>query len=377
MRIVQHAWPKSSLSQVNDEPAIDNKIQLVLAFGSRYALIESNVYSRLRACYPQAQILIGSSAGEILGTTVSDDSVCITAIEFAKSTVKAASVQLTDTLDRHEAGKLLAQSLQDEFLAMVIVIADGQNVNGSQLVDGLNAVFKGAVPVVGGLAGDGPNFQTTLVGLNDVPASGIIAAVGIYGSDLSIGFGSQGGWEPFGPERTVTASEGNVLHRLDGKSALELYKLYLGDMAKELPAAGLRFPLRIKLPGSENVSVRTLLAIDESQSSMTFAGDIPVGSMVRLMKSSFDRLISGATEAAIECKDQVGNRAELAILISCVGRKLILNQRIEEEVEEVAEQLPDAAICGFYSYGELSPSSPTGFCELHNQTMTVTTIFER
>jgi hypothetical protein len=124
--------------------------------------------------------------------------------------------------------------------------------------------------------------------------------------------------------------------------------------------------------------VRAILGIDRERQSMTFAGDIPEGSYARLMKANFDRLIDGAVNAA-----QCGYRAlgdvppQLAILISCVGRKLVLKQRIEEEVEGAREVLgPDAVFAGFYSYGEISPFTPGAKCELHNQTMTITTFAE-
>jgi hypothetical protein len=60
-----------------------------------------------------------------------------------------------------------------------------------------------------------------------------------------------------------------------------------------------------------------------------------------------------------------------------VGRRLVLRQRIEEEVEAVREVLGGAPVMtGFYSYGEISPLNPSARCALHNQTMTVTTLTE-
>jgi len=44
-----------------------------------------------------------------------------------------------------------------------------------------------------------------------------------------------GGWDPFGPERLITKSKENILYELDGQSALELYKKYLGEHAKVFP----------------------------------------------------------------------------------------------------------------------------------------------
>ena len=233
------------------------------------------------------------------------------------------------------------------------------------------------VIITGGLAGDGAKFKTTLVGLNETPTEGRIVAVGFYGNDLSITYGSVGGWDSFGPERLITKSDENVLYELDHLPALDIYKKYLGEHAKELPGSGLLFPLSIRMPDSNDAIVRTILAVNEDEKSLTFAGNMPQENYARLMKANFDRLIEGASTAAQNSIDTILQKPDLAILISCVGRKLVLNHRIEEEVEEIRKVYGDStAIMGFYSYGEISPSNVMK-CDLHNQTMTITTFTEK
>jgi hypothetical protein len=170
-----------------------------------------------------------------------------------------------------------------------------------------------------------------------------------------------------------------VLYELDGKSALELYKRYLGEHAAGLPATGLLFPLSLRTGGASNTVVRTILSVDEERRSMTFAGDVPEGAWARLMKANFDRLIDGATGAARNCLAHSGAPAPLlGVCINCVGRRLVLKQRTEEEVEGVRDVLgPQAVLTGFYSYGEISPLHPNVGCALHNQTMTITSFAER
>jgi hypothetical protein len=229
-------------------------------------------------------------------------------------------------------------------------------VNGSDLVTGLQSSLPKNVVVTGGLAGDGSRFQKTLVGLNEQPTEGKIIAVGFYGNNLTVSHGSMGGWDPFGPERLVTKSSANVLFELDGQPALSVYKKYLGEYSDELPGSALLFPLSVKLNDSDESVVRTILSINEDDQSLTFAGNIPVGSYARLMKANFDRLIEGASNAAMNSLQKL-QKPDLAILISCVGRKLVLNQRIEEEVEVIRDILgKTTAITGFYSYGEISPN---------------------
>jgi hypothetical protein len=200
-------------------------------------------------------------------------------------------------------------------------------------------------------------------------------AVGLYGDEIKIGHGSVGGWDLFGPSRTVTKSHNNVLYELNGKSALGIYKSYLGNHAKDLPSSGLLFPLSVQTTQDSPPLVRTILAVDETAQSITFAGDIPEGSIAQMMQANFNRLIQGASDAA-SCA-ALGADAEFALLISCVGRKLVLKQRTEEEVETVQEILGGGVtLTGFYSYGEIAPIVKSGSCELHNQTMTITTLRE-
>jgi len=287
-------------------------------------------------------------------------------------------VKMADVKDSREAGARLAGSLEKDGLVHVFVLSDGLVVNGSELARGLSENLPAEVAITGGLSGDGANFKETYVFYDSQPESKVIAALGFYGKNIKVGYGSLGGWDPFGPYRLVTRSKGNVLFELDGKSALELYKKYLGDQAQGLPATGLLYPLEVRGKEGETPVVRTILAVNEAEQSLTFAGDVPEGAQARLMKANFDRLVDGALGAARTSQTALGElKAELAILISCVGRKLVLAQRTEEEVDAVRQVLGgQAALTGFYSYGEIAPFVVNGKCELHNQTMTITAFKE-
>ena len=387
MKTEQRIWT-AALGWTPGLPDIQDSAQLVLVFAARSILKTPGALDALRKHYPSANIIGCSTAGEISGTRVSDDSLIATAVSFEQTQVRGARVRLSDCGGSLQAGEALARALprsipasktgQVEKLAHVLTFVDGLKVNGSDFVQGLTACLPEGVTVTGGMAGDGARFEETLVFLNTAPEPNALVAVGFYGSRLKIGFGSLGGWDSFGPERLITRSKGNVLFELDGHSALGLYKKYLGDHARDLPAAGLLFPLSLRSKAGETPVVRAILSVDEKDQSVTFAGDVPAGAYARLMKANFDRLIDGATGAARTSYQAIGSASpDLALLISCVGRKLVLKQRIEEEVEGVRDVLGErAALAGFYSYGEISPFTPGARCELHNQTMTITTLSE-
>ena len=127
----------------------------------------------------------------------------------------------------------------------------------------------------------------------------------------------------------------------------------------------------------EDGTVRTILGFDEKIGSITFAGDIPEGTHAKLMKANTDNLVSGAEEAAKNCVLQGSEKPEFAILISCVGRKIVMSQRVEEEIEIVRDVFsPDTTLAGFYSYGEIAPFGNSNLHRLHNQTMSITTFSE-
>lgn len=354
------------------------KAQLVLAFGDPALVTDAGLFGHIRGLFPSAAIVSSSTAGEILQENVYDNSLVVTAIQFEKTKIRSRLSNIREHGSSYETGKHLMKALQADDLIAVFIISDGTHINGSELVAGFSENNPNCIPVTGGLAGDGARFTRTFAGLDQVPEEGNVVAVGFYGKNLSIGHGSFGGWDEFGPERTITRSDKNSLYEIDGRNALDLYKEYLGPYKEELPGSALLFPLSIREPGSTEHLVRTILRINEQERSMLFAGNLPEGSKVRLMKANFDRLINGSSTAAKNSFSTLNNSSpELALLVSCVGRKLILQERTDEEVQAVKQIFGDStALAGFYSYGEISPFNPNTRCELHNQTMTITTFSE-
>ncbi|WP_210760472.1 FIST signal transduction protein [Croceimicrobium hydrocarbonivorans] len=371
MKSYQLSLPQNSMDGLNQ---IDFEPQLILIFGGKTLLQQSDWVQEIRRKFPQAIMAGCSTAGEISGTTVSDESLSLNFLAFERSEVRYQEYEIQDNAQSYEAGKTLAQSFEAENLKHLFVLSDGLNVNGSQLVDGLREGIPENVSITGGLAGDGPLFEQTLLIDNEGHLKDqLLIALGFYG-DLEVNYGSMGGWDSFGIERLVTKSRNNVLYELDHQPALQLYKSFLGDEARNLPASGLLFPLSMRYSEDKQPLVRTILGVSEKDQSLTFAGDIPEGSSIRLMKANVNRLIDGAEEAADLAKLPF---TEFAICISCVGRKLVLRQIVEEEIEAVAELLgPDCLLTGFYSYGEIAPFKKGADCELHNQTMTITSFSE-
>lgn len=359
-------------------PDMDSDRTFILLFAAPEYFNEREPFESLKAAFPESIMLGCSSAGEILEASVADRSIVVAAVRFEHVDLQKAFAQVQTSKDSFPAGQSIAEQLNDDDLKGIFVLSPGTDVNGSDLIRGIHSIIPGSVPVTGGLAGDGGRFERTWTILNGSLHPDKVVALGFYGEHIRIGFGSGGGWDIFGPERRITSSEGNVLYSLDGKPALKLYKRYLGDRASGLPATALLFPLAIRNNGENGREVvRTILGVDEEQQSMTFAGDIPKGAMAQLMKANVDRLIDGALAAA-ENAHHSGSTSEetLSIAVSCVGRRFVMSGRTDEELEVTLECMPSGTQqIGFYSYGEIAPIDASA-SDLHNQTMTLTTLSE-
>ncbi|MGA2895130.1 MAG: FIST N-terminal domain-containing protein [Xanthobacteraceae bacterium] len=360
---------------------------LVFYFGGREALASGARYDELRAMFPAAHILGCSTGGQINNNDVSDDEIVAAALSFDATRLRLCRQDISDPDQSRSCGEAIGRELHSDDLAGVFVLSDGLNVNGSELVAGLSGVIGANIPLTGGLAGDGAAFKETFVGADCAPRSRTVAGVGFYGSAIRFGHGCAGGWDLFGPRRQVTRSVGNVLFELDGEPALDLYERYLGPEGSEgLPSSALLFPIQVyDMQCPDSAVVRTVLAIDRDTRSMTFAGDVPQGWTAQLMRGNLDRLSAGAADAARQARNGMAAQnhgaqdtdQRFSILVSCIGRRLLMGQRTSEEVEAAGAELgSDALRLGFYSYGEISPHARSGHCELHNQTMTVTTLAE-
>ena len=355
---------------------LDSPRTLVVAFGAAAYADEPQALAELASAFPRSAVVGCSSAGEIHEQFVADGSLVVAVARFARTDLAVASTPIDSAAGSAAAGARLGAALAGGLPRLVLVLSEGLTINGTDLVRGLQGSLPPDAMIVGGLAGDGDRFGRTWVLTDGKPAARHVVAVALRGP-LEIGVGSQGGWDAFGPERRVTRAAGSVLYELDGKPALALYKEYLGELASGLPAAALRFPLSIRAErGANNAIVRTILAFYETTQSMTFAGDVPAGWHAQLTRSSRDRLIAGAMRAAADATSGLNGGPALALAISCVGRRLVLGARTEEETEAALEALPPGSRqIGFYSYGEISPAGRRR-SELHNQTMTLTTIRE-
>lgn len=380
MRVLQHTCSGHAVQDCDLSVLSSIEPHLVLVFGSIEYFSGNGIADRLAAHFPDAAVVGCTTAGEITSAGAKEKNCIITAIHFEHTNVAVVSARSSNIDDSQTLGRALGDQLKahGSDLRAILVFSKGLAINGSALIDGMQEAAGTGVSISGGLAGDDGAFKQTFV----LSPSGIfddqIVAVGLYGDRLQVGYGSFGGWEPFGPTRKVTRAKGTVLNELDGQPVLDIYKRYLGDYAKELPASGLLFPFEmLNRHNNPTGIIRTILGVDEADGSLVLAGSIEEESFLRLMHASPDALVSGAEKSAVAAVAGMGGKPQFALLVSCVGRKLVMGDQVDDEIDAVVEHLPkETVVSGFYSYGEICPQSGNLECCLHNQTMTVTVLSE-
>ena len=361
---------------------LDSNDTIVFAFFSDILVKEgkSNWFHDLTSKFEKSHIVGCSTAGEIFGDRVFDDTVSVSVVKFEKTKIKVVySNPVNETVqDSFELANKLAGELNDPSLKAILVLSEGLKVNGSKLIQGLTHNLGSEVAIAGGLAGDSGKFKETWIIKNKRIVNHSIVGIGFYGDSFKFQSGSSGGWKSFGPRRNITKSKGNVLYEIDGIPALDLYKKYLGKESANLPASAFFYPLSIGTDNRGCHLVRTILGIDNENSSMTFAGDVPEGSGCQLMRASFDNLVAGSKKAFKVSRAFLNeDKPIVTIGISCVGRKIVLGEYTTEELTAISEGLgQNKALTGFYSYGEIGNDLATGHCNFHNQTMTVVSFQE-
>ncbi len=332
MKLSTHLYEiKKGFDKSIDE-SFDSEQTVFFIFGSSEFKNNIQIFNDLKKRFPKSTFIGCSTSGEIFGNRVYDDTLSIAVAQFSNTKVKIVNLPIESMSKSFEIGQNLADQFPKENLSGIFLLSDGLQINGSELVNGINSKLDSKIIVTGGLAGDGSDFKSTWILKDKLPASGYISAVGFYGSYINLSHGTQGGWDIFGLERIVTKSEDNILYELDGKPALSLYKEYLGEKAQGLPATALLFPLQIRdNKDDEKRVVRTILSIDENKQALVFAGNIPEGSLAQLMRANFDSLIEGASQAA-QLINHLTPGPHLALAISCVGRRLVLGERLRRKL---------------------------------------------
>lgn len=362
-----------SLQEININ--LDFKPTLILCFSSLSERQIQPFLIQLKNQFPHVPCIGCSSGGDILETTINYSALSLTFIEFETTQIE---IELSHFKVTKEKFTSLENPLNTSLLKHMLVFTDLQS-SDFNFINHLQCQLPSHIKVSGGVAAANllEKNNNTYIIYEDKTYKNAAIYIGLYGDNLSINYGSHAGWDSYGIERVATKSEGNILYELNGESAASIYKRYLDSLGEKLPEATISYPLSVRFSENERPIIRTVIGLNEMDGSIELAGDIPMYSSVKLMKANLDRIISGAKKSAENSIDTHIKTPQLAIVISCIGRQVILEQLVNEELEVIKETLGDTChLSGFYSYGEFAPLSETCQGVLHNQTMTITTISE-
>lgn len=347
--------------------------KLLVVFASDGPDLQTTV-DAIRAVAPGADLIGCSTAGEIHAAGAGDGAVVVTALggegfQIATEVVREASTDL------HGAGAKVSAAvsrLDDPAHHVLLLLSDGLSGDQQEIVRGVYSALGARTPLVGGCAGDGLRMERTQQVHNDEVLTDAVVVAAI-GSDAPLGIGVEHGWHPVGDQFLVTASEGNLVYRLDDRPALDVYLDVLDapEAARTDPAAFTQFAIThpLGLDRRRGTEVRFIGEADFEQRSLVCIASVPQGELAWLMEGD-DASVLAATDAACEGARGAleGSDAIGLLAFDCIARRGVLQDPgIGEELARVKMQFPGSPLAGFYTYGEFARTHGTrGF---HNQTL--------
>jgi hypothetical protein len=368
----------SALAHLPDTPDV------LIIFGST-RFDHRKLLEGIKSVAGQVPMVGGTTAGEISTSGFSTQSVVLMALS-SKDLCFTTGIGKNMSQDEAACGLSLIDDIRSkksfEDAHSLILFPNGMGGDGAKLIQGLHSTLGSDFEIVGGYLGDDERFKYTYQYYDGKVYKDAIPGLLVSGKNsFRTGIGVRSGFESIGNRFYCTEAEGNVVKKFDGESALSLYKEFLGEeRSQRLPGICLEYPFglideKVSIAGKEYFQLRCGLAVDHQEDSITLAASIPEGSAITLTTASRGDIINGAMLAAKQAKDCLKGAKPAAIfMFSCVGRKLVLGRRTQEEVLAVKEILgEEVPLIGFYTYGEIGPIdkmkrdlAPTKF---HNETV--------
>lgn len=348
---------------------------LVITFVSGHLDIEAAV-AGLRSQLPEGTPLVGCSSDVEVDTRGAiRGSVAALGLSLPGITARTFQVPANPD-DKYAVGRAVGELLAGTQPCVVIAFPDVLEGNATGFLEALSQAIGPKVPIIGGAPGDGARFQRTFTILDGTIQRSGASGVALYGP-IEVAVAALSGYVPLGAARTVTArAASNVLLELDGRSALEVYREYLGDRASEMPGVSIEFPIAVMAPAQGDASipseiqlVRAVFAIDEARGALILGGDVPERAVIRVARAVREHIVRGAQECVTRALTAMP-APELALVFSCASRIIAMGARYRDECRGAFAALPTALTkFGFYTFGELSPLD--GVNHHHESTFTV------
>jgi hypothetical protein len=353
---------------------VDPKLVIVFSADSYDG---AELLAGIRAQAPPTTPLIGcSTAGEIASSGPGEAGVVVAAI--GGPGFKVATRQATQaSADLRESGSTVAEALAEvsgQPHKILLLLADGLAGDQQEIVRGAYSVAGGAIPLVGGCAGDGLRMVATHQFFDGAVMTNAVVAAAI-GSDAPFGVGVRHGWRRLGEPMLVSASSGNRVDMLDDRPALDVYleRLNAPPEAHTDPVVFTYFaqthPLGLARRSGEE-HVRFVSAADFDRRSVLCIAEVPQGGLTWLMEGDATSVLEATDAACLEAIGALAGRPPIGMLtFDCIARKSVLGVGVADEVARVAAHAGKAPVAGFYTYGEIARTR--GISGFHNQTLVV------
>lgn len=326
------------------------------------------------------KIFGATTAGEFIDDEIEKGSIVIMLLEINTDYFRI-SFNAGENKSAFEISKQLGKEAKDAFPNPAFIIASGWlNVDGEEIIAGIEEGFGSEVTIFGGMAGDDLMLREPLVFTYGKRSTKGLIAIIIDEDSIDIKGIATCGWKAIGTTKTVTKSTGNLVYTIDDQPALDLVMKYLGleisskPDEDELINIGAYYPLQLERENAIPV-MRTAMWGNIKDRSLLCAGNVPQGSKVRFsLPPDFDIIDKVVTECT-EVRDEQLQEADAVLMFSCISRYLSFGIMTSEEIKMVKD-VWNAPLTGFFSYGEYGKSK-RGKHEFHNNTCCVVALKEK
>lgn len=361
----------AELKKLTDDLIIDSSKMLIQLFCAKNDLENiTKLHDFFKENFPKSHLIGSSTDGILEGNKVYFDSRNVVSFtEFASSRLKTHLTEHEDNFNNsYESGTVIAKALVDADTKVIISFADGISTNGEEYVNGISSVSPDVV-LSGGLAGDNGVLEKTYIFNKEKIISEGAVGVSVSSEHLNVSTSYSFDWMPIGKQMRVTKSIKNRVYEIDNIPVVDIYAKYMGhELAHGLPHVGIEFPLIFKKDG---VSVGRAVLLKHDDGSLTFAGNVAEGTLVRFGVGSIENILNNSDYNTRKILDSMHYKSEAVFIYSCMARRRFMGEHIQEELGMLSHV---GDITGFFTYGEFYHANKTN--QLLNETMTVLTLSE-
>lgn len=331
--------------------------------------------SAVRRELPDTIVVGASSAGEFTNVTSGQGLACALGL-VGDDAIFSYSVGRNLARDAASAAQEIVSKFTStppgEFpFRSALVLADALAGHADILVDQLTLATAGQYQFFGGGAGDNAEFQKTTVFCGEEVLSDAAVALEIL-SSKPLGVGVSHGWSPASKAYRVTASDGMRVISLDGFPAIEAFEEHAEETGQKLDR---KEPLPFFLhniigvhTGAEH-RLRVPLAVD-AEGGVVCAAEVPVGSVVRIMRTSTESAVAAAKAASNDALAALSGRPAAALFFDCVATRLRMGDEFGSELASLQERFSDIPLTGCNTHGQIARAEGQ-FSGFHNCTAVV------